>query len=93
MVSGTLYVETDTHVINYSNGFDWIPIAVADWDDIQFKPSTFPPSAHTHVSSDITDATEQNTADTIVKRDANGNFSAGTITANLVGNVTGNAST
>lgn len=38
-------------------------------------------------------ATSANTANTVVKRDANGNFSAGTITADLVGNVTGNAST
>lgn len=27
------------------------------WDDITGKPSTFPPSAHTHTSSDITDLT------------------------------------
>jgi formylglycine-generating enzyme required for sulfatase activity len=33
-------------------------------------------------------ATSANTADTIVKRDASGNFSAGTITANLSGNAT-----
>jgi hypothetical protein len=31
-------------------------------------------------------ATNANTASTIIKRDANGNFSAGTITANLSGN-------
>lgn len=37
-------------------------------------------------------ATNLNTASTIVKRDASGNFSAGTITANLTGNVTGSAS-
>jgi hypothetical protein len=35
-------------------------------------------------------ATSSNTASTIVKRDGSGNFSAGTITANLTGNVTGN---
>ncbi len=35
-------------------------------------------------------ATNANTASTIVKRDASGNFSAGTITAALIGNVTGN---
>jgi len=38
-------------------------------------------------------ATDANTASTIVARDASGNFSAGTITANLTGNVTGNADT
>lgn len=35
-------------------------------------------------------ATSSNTASMIVRRDANGNFSAGTITASLTGNVTGN---
>ena len=34
-------------------------------------------------------ATNANTASTIVERDASGNFSAGTITADLTGNVTG----
>src|SRR6202022_4093677 len=38
-------------------------------------------------------ATNANTASTIVKRDASGNFAAGTITAALTGNVTGNATT
>lgn len=36
-------------------------------------------------------ATSSNTASTIVKRDASGNFSAGTITANLTGTASGNA--
>lgn len=34
-------------------------------------------------------ATSANTANAVVKRDGSGNFSAGTITANLTGNVTG----
>ncbi len=37
-------------------------------------------------------ATNTNSASAIVKRDASGNFSAGTITANLTGNVSGTAS-
>lgn len=37
-------------------------------------------------------ATASNTASTIVKRDASGNFTAGAITANLTGTVTGHAS-
>jgi hypothetical protein len=36
-------------------------------------------------------ATNANTANYVVQRDASGNFSAGTITASFVGNVTGNA--
>ncbi len=37
-----------------------------------------------------TNATSANTANEIVARDGSGNFSAGTVTANLTGNVTGN---
>ena len=39
------------------------------------------------------DATSANTASKVVARDASGNFAAGTVTANLVGAVTGNAAT
>jgi hypothetical protein len=42
------------------------------------------------VSNSATTATSSNTANAIVTRDASGNFTAGTITANLSGNVTGN---
>lgn len=48
---------------------------------------------HTAINSAVTAAnaaTNANTASTIVKRDASGNFSAGTVTAALAGNVTGN---
>lgn len=40
----------------------------------------------------VQEATDANTASKIVKRDASGNFSAGTITASLTGNVSGTAS-
>jgi trimeric autotransporter adhesin len=40
-----------------------------------------------------TQETSDAEADSVVKRDASGNFAAGTITAALTGNVTGNAST
>ena len=43
------------------------------------------PSSHTHTSAQISDATASNNANTVVKRDGNGNFSAGTITATLNG--------
>lgn len=39
------------------------------------------------------DVASTNTVSTIVSRDSSGNFAAGTITANLVGSVTGNADT
>lgn len=38
-------------------------------------------------SAEISDATSSNTANTVVKRDVSGNFSAGTVTADVVGNV------
>jgi hypothetical protein len=38
------------------------------------------------------DATSVNTASKVVSRDSSGNFAAGTVTANLVGNVTGTVS-
>jgi hypothetical protein len=41
------------------------------------------------VLNSATTATSANTASAIVARDASGNFTAGTITANLTGNVTG----
>ena len=44
------------------------------------------------VSNSATTATSANTNSAIVARDGSGNFSAGTITANLTGNVTGNVS-
>ena len=44
------------------------------------------------VSNSATTATSANTASAIVARDASGNFTAGTVTANLTGNVTGTVS-
>lgn len=41
----------------------------------------------------LSSATNANTASTLVKRDGSGNFSAGTITANLTGNASGTAAT
>jgi hypothetical protein len=48
-------------------------------------------SAAGKVSNSATTATSANTANAIVSRDTNGNFSANQITANLTGTVTGNA--
>jgi hypothetical protein len=45
------------------------------------------------VQNSATTATASNSGSAIVSRDSSGNFSAGTITAALTGNVTGNAST
>lgn len=48
-------------------------------------------STASKVSNSATTATSANTVSAIVARDASGNFSAGTITANLTGNVSGSA--
>jgi hypothetical protein len=49
-------------------------------------------STASKVANSATTATSSNTNSAIVARDGSGNFSAGTITANLTGNVTGNVS-
>ena len=54
-VAGRLFFETDTHIIYYDNGSSWVKLGVADWEDIEGKPSEYPPEAHTHSRSDITD--------------------------------------
>lgn len=43
-------------------------------------------NSHNHTSANISDATSSNTPLTVIKRDANGYFSAGEITASLNGN-------
>ena len=50
-------------------------------------------STASKVSNSATTATDANTASAIVARDASGNFTAGMITANVTGALTGNAST
>ena len=49
-------------------------------------------STITTINTTVAAATASNTANTLVKRNASGNFSAGTITASLIGDVTGNLS-
>lgn len=50
--------------------------------DITEIPSVFPPDAHHHSSSEITDATPHNVSDTIVRRDGSGNFVTNELTSN-----------
>jgi hypothetical protein len=44
------YISTGTSVVS-----DWEQLDQVDWTNILNKPSTFTPSAHTHVVADITD--------------------------------------
>jgi len=50
-VAGRLFFETDTHTIYYDNGSEWVKLGVADWDNIDGKPSVFPPDLHASAHS------------------------------------------
>jgi hypothetical protein len=63
---GEMGIETDTNKFKFGDGTTtWalLPYAVAnasgtstvDWSAILNKPTTFTPSAHTHVKADVTD--------------------------------------
>lgn len=69
-------VATHTFNIPSSSGTNRGLLLSADW------------TSFTGAASATTAATNANTASTIVKRDASGNFSSGTITASLSGNAT-----
>jgi hypothetical protein len=79
---GTVTSVTGSGAISSSGGTTpQISIAAADGSNA----GTMSGAHYTLVNN----ATNANTASTIVKRDASGNFAAGTITATITGNVTG----
>lgn len=87
---GEIAYDKDTHTLKIGDG-------ISAWDNLQGinadtldgqHQNEFQAQFHTHTSSDITDQTDQNTPNTIVKRDQSGNFVQGTITQNLNGNQT-----
>jgi hypothetical protein len=47
------YVDSTNLYVH--DGTSWILRATKDWNSLINKPSTFPPSAHTHSRSDVTD--------------------------------------
>lgn len=66
LAKGELGIETDTQKSKYGDGTTaWtaLPYSVAnasgtstvDWSSVLNKPTTFTPSAHTHVKADVTD--------------------------------------
>lgn len=64
--AGRLYVATDTQIIYRDTGSAWAKVGVVKWGDIDGKPATFPPSAHTHAGSDITSkVSSASAADTV----------------------------
>lgn len=77
---------TDTQVLTWNGGTSaWEPRTPAAAPVTSVAGRT---GVVTLNSADIGDATDANTASVLVKRDASGNFSAGTITATLTGNAT-----
>ncbi len=65
LAAGEVGLETDTNRTKYGNGsLTWsaLPYSVADasgtasvdWSAVLNKPTTFPPSTHTHAISDVT---------------------------------------
>jgi hypothetical protein len=60
LASGEIGFETDTNKLKIGTGSTaWTSLAYASgadvaWDDITDKPSTFPPSSHTHGMADLT---------------------------------------
>ena len=98
--------NTNYQVLFVGNQVNYYTTPLIDGNSAQFtyNPSTNVLSAGTFsgsganltsIPNSATTATSANTGNTIVSRNASGNFSAGTITAtfsgNLTGNVTGNA--
>ncbi len=66
LAAGEIGLETDTLRTKYGNGTStWTALSYSvadasgtssvDWTSVLNKPSTFAPSAHTHVKTDITD--------------------------------------
>jgi hypothetical protein len=83
---GTVTSVSGTSPISVSNGTTTPAISISAADGSNAGSMS---AAHYTL---VNNATNANTASTIVKRDSSGNFSAGTITAALTGDVTGNVS-
>lgn len=83
---GTVTNVTGTSPIQVSDGTSTPSISISAADGSNAGSMS---AAHYTL---VNNATNLNTASTIVKRDGDGNFAAGTISANLTGDVTGNVS-
>lgn len=80
--TGTLTLPTSTDTL----------VGRATTDTLTNKSISGATNNFSNIPNSATTATNANTASAIVARDGSGNFSAGTITANLTGNVNGNVS-
>lgn len=91
--SPLIYGEFDANLLRVNGTLDinnayQLPVADGSANQI-LKTDGF--GSTSWVTPDTEAATSDNTAGTIVKRDVSGNFAAGTITANITGNVSGTA--
>ena len=55
LTAGKLWYRSDLGRLHLSVGTTKKTVFPAQWSDIIDKPSTYPPSTHTHIKSDITD--------------------------------------
>lgn len=86
LAEGTNLYYTDQRVDDYIN-------ASIDTDDVSEGSTNLYFTDQRAIDAVGGSATSLNTPNTVVKRDGNGDFAAGQITANLTGDVTGNADT
>ena len=93
MVTGRDLREANTHIEASTgvHGLSGTVVGTTDSQPLTNKTISGSSNTLTNIPNSATTATNSNTPSTIVARDASGNFSAGTITANLTGNVSGSS--
>lgn len=88
--TGLLYFVTDTAHLDSESGYEIYTAGAATavpWSGITDKPSTFPPSSHTHGS--ITNDGKLGTASRVVQTDTNGAIDVSSVTATELGYLSG----
>ena len=93
MATGRDFREANTHIESTTgvHGVSGSVVGTSGSQTLTGKTISGASNTITNIPNSATTATNTNTPSTIVARDASGNFSAGTITANLTGNVSGSS--
>ena len=85
--SQTGHIHTEYQQVDHTHSeYSTIGHTHSEYQPLVHDHSNYQQAGHSHIGNDITDQTSEQQADKIVKRDANGDFSAGTISQNLNGN-------